>query len=82
VDDTSDEAAAVHAEVLRRMGPERRMLLCFQMSEEVRELAIQGELHRHPELSYAEAKLEVIRRMYGDELFTLAYGPRIRRAGE
>ena len=37
--DTSPEAAAAQAEVLRRLGPERRFLIACDMRDTVRDLA-------------------------------------------
>ena len=72
--DTSDEAARAQRAAWARMGPEGKLLLTLQMSDDVRELAIEGELRRSPHLSRREAELVVIRRMLGDELYEAAYG--------
>ncbi len=44
--DTTPDAAAAQAEVMRRLTPERRMEIALQMSEENAEIARQGELAR------------------------------------
>lgn len=59
-----------------RMGPARKLELALRMSEDVRELSIQGELTRHPGMSRSEATRVVVRRVLGDELFVAAYGER------
>jgi len=74
--DTSDEAAAVQREAMRRLGGAGRVKLAFELSESVREIAIAGILDRHPELSREEARLRVLRRLWGDELFEAVYGHR------
>jgi hypothetical protein len=38
------------------------------MSEEARRISIDGERRRHPELSEAEARARVLRRMWGADL--------------
>ncbi|HEX3343437.1 MAG TPA: hypothetical protein VHS09_02640 [Polyangiaceae bacterium] len=38
------------------------------MSEDARRIAIDGERRRHPELTEAEARQIVLRRMWGPEL--------------
>ena len=66
--DTDARARQAQVEVLRRMGPSRRMSLAAEMSEAARRIAIEGERRRHPELTEAEARLVVFRRMWGAEL--------------
>ncbi len=74
--DTDEAAARAQRDVWRRMGPERKLLLALQMRDDVRELAIAGEMRRSPALSRREAELVVIGRMLGDALFEAAYGGR------
>lgn len=69
--DTTDDARAVQLDVLRKLGPAGRMRLAAEMSEEARRIAIEGERRRHPELSAAEAKSVVLRRMWGPALAAL-----------
>ncbi len=57
------------------MGPERRAELAFEMSEQAREISIQGIRARDPELSYAEARAKLLRRLLGAELYDAAYPP-------
>lgn len=70
--DTADEAARAQREAWRRMGPSRRLELAMRMSDDVRQIAIDGELARHPGISRAEALARVVRRTLGDELFEAA----------
>lgn len=74
--DTSEAAARIQREVWARMGPDRKLLLALRMSDDVRELAIEGEMARSPALSRREAERIVIRRMLGEELFEAAYSGR------
>ena len=63
--DTSPEAAAIQAEILRRMTPEQRLRLALDASESMRNVARTGLRHRHPELSEEELSRELMRLMYG-----------------
>ena len=74
--DTSPEADAVQRAVWARMGPTRRMELAPQLSDDVRELSIQGVLRRCPHLTYEQAKHEIIRLQLGDKLYEAAFGSR------
>lgn len=76
--DTTDEAHAVQLEAYRKMGPERRVLLAFEMSERAREIAIAGVLAREPELGPEQARVKVMRRILGDALYDAAYASRGR----
>ena len=66
--DTDDKARAVQLAVLRRLGPSERVRIAAEMSEDVRRIAIEGELRRHPELSQAEARQAVLDRLWGPAL--------------
>lgn len=67
--DTTAEAEAVQVDVFRRMGGVRRLQAGLRMSEEARQLAIDGVRHRHP--SYSPEQLEDAGRlmMLGEDLF-------------
>jgi hypothetical protein len=71
--DTSLDAIRVQHEVYRRMAPERRWELVFQMNEWARELSAAGVRARHPEYTDRQVKLAVIRLTLGEELFRKAY---------
>ncbi len=71
--DTDAEAARIQREVWRRMSPGARGSLALRMSEDVREIAIEGEMARTG-LSREEAKANVLRRMLGDHLYEAAFG--------
>ena len=66
--DTSPEAEQVQADVLRRLGPNRRLEIAIAMSEEVRELAKQRLRRQHPELDEAGLQRALIEELYGIKL--------------
>lgn len=74
--DTSDEARAAQRQALRRLGGAARVEMAFAMSLEAREIATDGLLRRHPELSREQARHRVLRRLLGEALWSAAYGRR------
>jgi hypothetical protein len=71
--DTSEEAARVQLAVFRRMRPEERLELAFQMTNELRGRLAEGVRQRHPEYSEDQVRLAVIRLTLGDDLFRTVY---------
>jgi hypothetical protein len=63
--DTTPEAAAIQAEIFRRMTPEQRVQIALEMSEAMRNVSLAGLRSRRPELSESELRLELMRLMYG-----------------
>ena len=63
--DTSPEAAAVQAEIFRRMTPAERVRVALEMSDSIRNLALAGLRSRHPEMTEEQLKWELMRLMYG-----------------
>lgn len=63
--DTSPEAARIQVDVLRRMSPERRLQLAFEMSEMVRDLARARIRAHHPDFNDAQVHDELIWELYG-----------------
>ena len=63
--DTSPQAAAIQAEIFRRMTTEQRLKLALEMSESMRNVALAGLRIRRPELNGKELWRELIRIMYG-----------------
>jgi len=59
--DTSPEAAAVQAEIIRRMTGEERLLLALEMSVAAKELTASRIRHDHPDWSEDEVRREVLR---------------------
>jgi len=77
--DTSVVAREAQLAALRAMGPGRRAELALEMSEQARKISIQGILARHPELGYAEARAQLLRRLLGPELYDAAYSSPVKR---
>ena len=63
--DTSPEAAAIQAEIFRRMTPAERVKMALEMSDSMRNVALAGLRSRHPEMTEEELKWELMRLMYG-----------------
>ena len=59
--DTSPEAADIQAEIYRRMTPERRFELAWEMSQFAREFSLAGIRSRHPALSETEVMQAYVR---------------------
>jgi hypothetical protein len=78
--DTTDAARNAQVEAARRMTPSQRFQRAAEMSEDARQIAIDGERRRHPDLTEAEARQIVFRRMWGPELAARVpvVGPRAR----
>ena len=67
--DTTIEAARKQIEILRRMSPQKRALISFELRDNVRQNAIAGIKKLHPDFTEAQIRRELLRRMVGDELF-------------
>lgn len=65
-----------------RLGPSERERIAAEMSEDVRRIAIEGELRRPPELSEAEARQAVLDRLWGAELAAAVRRARAGRDGQ
>ena len=63
--DTSPEAERVQAEVLRRLGPSRRLEIAIAMSEEARSLVRQRLHQQHPALDEEALGRALIEELYG-----------------
>jgi hypothetical protein len=66
--DTHANAGAIQTAIVRRLGPSERVRIAAEMSEDARRIAFEGEQRRHPELTAAEARRAVLRRLWGAEL--------------
>lgn len=71
--DTTPEAAAVQAAIYRRMSTDDKTKLAAQMSEEVRQIALDNIRRRHPEYDAHQAKMALFRLLLGDDLFSRAW---------
>ncbi len=67
--DTNAEARKAQIDAIRGLGVEERVRLALTMSEEARELAIEGAMRRAPNLTREQAKRDVFARMWGADLF-------------
>jgi hypothetical protein len=61
-------ASAAQVAAARRLGMAGRLRIAAEMSEDARLISIGGERRRHPELSDAEARDRVLRRLWGADL--------------
>ncbi|MGH7437728.1 MAG: hypothetical protein ACRENE_18780 [Polyangiaceae bacterium] len=66
--DTEAHAREAQLKAARRLGPAGRVRLAVEMSEDARRISFEGERRRHPELTAAEARLAVLRRLWGVHL--------------
>jgi len=67
--DTTPDAHRKQIEILRKMSPERRAIVSFELSDNVRQIAIAGIKKQHPGFTDKQIRRELLRRMVGDELF-------------
>jgi hypothetical protein len=71
--DTTLEAFQVQVGIFRRMSPERRLAMVFEMSNNLRRVAASGVRSRHPDYSEEQVRLAVIRLTLGQRLFREVY---------
>jgi hypothetical protein len=71
--DTLPEAARVHLQVLKRLGPERRARMTFDLSDSLRELLATGVRMRHPDYDSRQVRLAATRLAIGEQLFRAAF---------
>jgi hypothetical protein len=71
--DTTPEAWRVQVEIYRRMSPNRRLGLAFEMSDTLRRTVTDGVRSRHPDYSEDQVRLAVARLWLGDDLFRKVY---------
>ena len=71
--DTTLEAFHVQIGIFRRMPPERRLAMVFEMSNNQRRVAAEGVRARHPDYDEDQVRLAVIRLMLGEQLFREVY---------
>ena len=65
ISDTHPKVAAQQREMFRRMSQEERVQMAIEMSNSIRDIALEGIRHRQPHLSAEEQKRELLRVMYG-----------------
>jgi len=67
--DTTIEAARKQFEILRRLGPEVRLKMAFELSDNLRSLVEAGVRLRHGDFDEQRVQQEVLRLMVGETLF-------------
>ena len=67
--DTTIEAIRKQIEILRRMGPEARLKMAFELSDNLRSIVEAGVRGRHSDYNEQQIKREVLHLMIGDVLF-------------
>ena len=72
--DTTIEAARKEFEILRRLGPEVRLKMAFELSDDLRSIVETRVSQRHPDYDEKEVRREVLRLMIGDQLSHKAFG--------
>jgi len=66
--DTTVEAMRKQFEILRRLTPQKRALISFEISDNIRQIVIAGIKKLHPDFTDTQIKKELLRRTVGDEL--------------
>lgn len=66
--DTTPQAHKKQVEILRKMSPEKRALISFELSDNVRQNAIAGIKKQHPDFTDTQIAKELLRRIVGNEL--------------
>ena len=71
--DTTVEAIRKQVEILRRMGPQARLQMALELSDNLRRIVEAGVRERNPGYDKNKVKQEVLRLMIGDSLFEQIY---------
>ena len=71
--DTSGDARRAQLRAYARLGPSRRVEIAYELSEAIREIAIQGIRSRDSGLTPEEARSALLRRLLGEALFRAAF---------
>ena len=66
--DSTPDALDVQRATWRRLGPEGRVRVALELSEDVRRVALAGERTRHPDWSRAELRMALAARIYDEQL--------------
>ena len=67
--DTTPDAHRKQIEILRKLSPQKRALISFELSDNVRQNAIAGIKQLHPDFTQTQIKRELLRRIVGNEFF-------------
>lgn len=76
--DTTIEAVRKQFEILRRMGPEARLKMAFELSDNLRGIVEAGVRGRNPSYDEQKIKQEVLRLMIGDRLYREAFRDEVK----
>lgn len=71
--DTTVEAVRKQFEILRRLEPEVRLKMAFEMSDNLRSIIEAGVRGRHPDYNEQKIKQGVLRLMIGEAIFKQTY---------
>ena len=66
-------AEEAQRQMFRDLGPEGRVRVAFEMSDEAREIVADGVRSRHPDYDESRVRLAVLRLSLGDALFAKAF---------
>ena len=72
--DTSPDAVVRQFDVLKKMGTDGRARLTFELSDNLREVALSGIKQRHPEYSKQQLQKAYFKLILDRELFQKAFG--------
>jgi hypothetical protein len=73
--DTTPEAWEVYLAALRRIGPEGRLRMAMELSDNARAITEAGIRQSHPDWGERRVRLELIRIVLGPRLFERWYTP-------
>jgi hypothetical protein len=71
--DTSAEIDAMQVDAFRRLGGAERMAIAFRLTGMVRDLAMAGIRHRHPDYDAAQTRMAYARLTLGDAVVREAF---------
>lgn len=67
--DTTPDIHRKQIEILRKMSPQKRALISFELNDNVRQIEVAGIKRMHPEFTETQIRKELLRRLVSDELF-------------
>lgn len=71
--DTTIEATRKQFEILRRLDPQTRAEMTFELSDNLRSIVEAGVKMRHPNFDQQQVEKEVLKLMIGEPLFRQIY---------
>ncbi len=76
--DTTLEATRKQFEILRRLGPEARLKMAFEMSDNLRSIVESGVRGHPPDWDEEKVRRRVLRLMIGERLFREVFGDKTK----